>query len=497
MRAGGEVILPAGTDVRGLFGDAWHSAWRTEPEYRRWATRLNPVLFAYTYLSHHLSSPETGGRMSLARHHVDMAAAAVRWRRPGAHRDAWVAPRGGAKTTWQFLILPLWALAHEHRRFCVAFADTESQAVKHLDDVRIELAENDLLLYDFPGLGSPRGRRTRNNGTEYVSSSGAAFMARGMGTSSLGLKRGSARPDLLVGDDLEPDEGSYSPAGKVARLSTWQNKVLPMNEQAAVSLAGTVTMHGSILHDVVRAEIGEGHPAPWIADGGWRTHYYPAITQDPATGAEVSYWETRHPLAYLQSIRHTRDYALNYSGRAPLPGGELWRENTFRYLRRPVPIEGRTVFVDVAMSGASSKARHDYTAIAILGRAVGRPEIVVEYARAWRMTFATTSQRLADICRRNPDITSVHIEVNAFGGEEAMRRVIDAPPGARLVPYRVHENKEYRIKRLLRRYEDGNVLHATRLPEFEEQAVRYPHVDHDDLVDVVAAGVEHLLPVRV
>lgn len=485
------IVLPDGVDGMAVLGDALHSAWRTHSEWRRLATRLNPVLFAYTYLLGHLSSAETAGVTSLARHHLDMAAAAVRWVRPGAHRTAWVAPRGSAKTTWAHLILPLWALAHGHRRFLLAFGDAEAQAVQHLADVRTELDRNELLRHDFPDLAPARGR---NRATEVVCVGGAAFAARGMDSRALGVKIGAARPDLLVLDDIEPEEGNYSPGEVQRRRTLLLDKILPMNEQAVVAVAGTVTMHGSLMHDVVRAAAGER--VAWLDDAGFACRHHPAILVD-GEGVEHSYWPERHPLAYLHSIRHTRSYALNFAGRPPLPGGTLWTEAHFRYPDRPVPVEGRAVFVDVAMSGPSTRRRHDFTALAVVARPRGRRDrAVVEYARAWRMSFVQLSATIAELCARNPDVRDVHVEVNAFGGEEAMRASVTVPAGVRLVPYRVTESKEYRIRRSLRRYEEGRVVHATRLPEYEAQAVAYPDVEHDDLVDVVAAGIEHVLDVE-
>lgn len=39
---------------------------------------------------------------------------------------------------------------------------------------------------------------------------GLSFAARGIDAASLGMKVGEKRPDLLILDDIEPDESSYS-----------------------------------------------------------------------------------------------------------------------------------------------------------------------------------------------------------------------------------------------------------------------------------------------
>lgn len=105
------------------------------------ATRNSPLLFAFVYLRPHLR--DDTGRLSLSAFHLDMAQFARRWMapvdEPGSERSAWIAPRGCGKSTWLFLILPMWAAAHGHRKFAAAFAHSGPQAEQHLSTFRNEL----------------------------------------------------------------------------------------------------------------------------------------------------------------------------------------------------------------------------------------------------------------------------------------------------------------------------------------------------------------------
>lgn len=226
---------------------------------RREATRRDPALFALVYLWQHLRDAD--GRVSLSPIHLAWAKRAKRWAKPlgepMSDRRAEVAPRETGKSTWHFLLLPMWAAAHGHRRFCAAFADTEAQATTHLATFRRELDVNRLLRLDFPDLCSPR---TKGRGTVeadrvslYHAKSGFVFAAAGMDSSNLGMKVGDARPDLIVLDDIEPHEGRYSADLAKKRLNTLRQAILPLNIRATVILVGTVTMYGSIVHQVVRA----------------------------------------------------------------------------------------------------------------------------------------------------------------------------------------------------------------------------------------------------
>lgn len=163
-------------------------------EYRVAATEKSPMRFALTYLSHHLVSSRND--ISFSEFHLDSVRTAKGWRRPVMARDAWIAPRGAAKSTWYLLVLPLWALCHGHRSFFLSFSYTEQMAARQLHTLRRELYSNELLLSDFPEMRPARGKGSQDNATMVVSS-GATIATAGLGGTTLGIKSGSARPDLI------------------------------------------------------------------------------------------------------------------------------------------------------------------------------------------------------------------------------------------------------------------------------------------------------------
>ena len=189
------------------FDFAAYMATRLDPDT---STRYDPMLFAVRYLGHHLKGEETGGEVTWSDAHLEWFRHARRWAvRPeevASERDAYVAPRGMGKSTFFFLILPLWAAAHQHVKFAAAFADSSAQAQAHLATFKRELETNVKLRRDYPNLCAPAKRLRGVTVSDHVgmlhAQSGFVFAARGIDSGSLGMKVGNLRPDLLLMDDV-------------------------------------------------------------------------------------------------------------------------------------------------------------------------------------------------------------------------------------------------------------------------------------------------------
>src|SRR5690349_8874698 len=188
-----EILTPPGVDPLDLLWGAQHSAWAAQGQdgaaYRRWACREDVVLWAYTYMYHHLSSPGTGGLVSFARHHLQMAAAAERWDDDQAHRDIVISPRESAKSTWAVISI-LHAMAYGIRPVWLILGRSDRDIGVQMETIRTELRDNTLLLGDFPGLRPSRA----NNKSWVICASGAAVAARSLDAGASGFKVDSERP---------------------------------------------------------------------------------------------------------------------------------------------------------------------------------------------------------------------------------------------------------------------------------------------------------------
>lgn len=455
----------------------------------------DPVAFAVTYLGRHLRSDETGGEVTLSSAHWQWAAHASEWITPPAgpmeQRDVFVAPRSMGKSTWWFLILPLWAAAFGHVRFVAAFADSAAQAENHLQTFKHELDTNALLRQDFPKLVAParrpRGAQVADNRAMLFTASGFVFAARGMDSSSLGMKVGERRPDLLIFDDIEPDESSYSSAQAAKRLTTFTDAMLPLNVNARVVMVGTVTMPDSIVHQAVKSVREPGLPvAQWIADERFVCHYTPPVLLDD-DGTERSVWPERWPLPYLKSIAHTRAYAKNYLNDPIGADGAYWSPDDFTYGEDDDESRLWLLSIDPAVT---VKRSSDFTGLAVISCRRDRSRATVEHVEEVKLSGADLRLRALNLLERFPRIALVLIESNQ-GGEIWGDILHHLPVKLRTVYQQA--SKEFRAAQALNHYQRGRVWHARRLAALEAQQVAFPNAQHDDMVDAVGTGITYFL----
>lgn len=486
------LVLPPGADPVALGLDLLdHSAMDTSADYRRAVTRTSPLRFALTYLPHRLvmDDPLEPGRqlVSLSELHLAQSEAFAGWMGPAPTRRLWIAPRNAAKTTG-VENAALWAIAHGHRRFPVLFGHNAEAALLLLGNLRRELAENELLLADFPDLRPSRVKGTSDT-KRTTMRGGATLAARGVDSPNLGLRSGADRPDLLLLDDVEPPGARYSAAGKAKRLETIRDAVLPMNESAAVEWTGTTTMHGSAVHDAVRHAV-DGEPVAWVREDGWSVRYWPVIL-DEGLPTERSLWPDRWSLAWCHSRRAQRSFALNYMNRpeASTDGAYWTREHIVHDPH--VPVVEHTLSVDVAVSGRTGGGQ-DRTALVLVGLGRDGRTAVVEWAWAGRIRGRELLDMIWRNAERNPTLRRVILEKNQ-GGETWREILSPMPPGVELELYPAIHGKRWRIDRTLARYDERAVVHAAVLGGLEAQMLAYPDVVHDDYLDALGAGVEYVL----
>lgn len=487
----GAIYGPPGFDALPLIRKLAHSGFRDflpqAAAWRREQCRRNPILFALVYLRPTLRKGSKDGVISFSEFHLAAYRAALRWigpAEPYSMRDAWLASRGSGKTSTFFLILAIWALAFEHRRFIVAVSDTSTMAEDHLTTLRNALAKNARLRADFPKLCTP----VVTNQKEYTAVSGVTILVRGLDSGMAGLKRDDDRPDLILIDDGEGHNSRYSMEKKETRLHTLLSVLLPMDETrtAPVQFVGTTTKWGSILHDIL---IGK----KWALQEQFVVHHFPALITDPVTGTERSCWPYKWSLAMLHAESRRYGFDLNWQCMPGPPGGTFWKPEDIcldvggrvtRTLTRKV------LAIDPAMTSTS---KSDQTGIALLGYSTRYRKYVVLRAAGYRLDPAALKARVDAILKADPDIRELVVEKNA-GHDFVMAALHPLPSHVRFYARLTVPNKAERFGILLTQYQQSPplILHAAELPSLLTQMYTVTGKDElDDVVDAVTLAWEH------
>lgn len=493
----------------------WDKAWRrrlnqhlvshvkldpAEQAVLRRALGEDPVAFAMIYLREHLRDKRTK-KISFAECHYEWARIALGWRDDGTlaepqdDRHGIIAPRETGKSTWWYLILPLWAAAYGYKRFAGAYAHATSQAETHLATFRKELDENPLLRNDFPELCKPARRNTGGTLADragmYHTASGFTFAAKGIDATSLGLKVGHTRPDLIILDDIEPDEAQYSGDLVKKRLGTVLSAILPMNIYATVVIVGTVQIVGSIIHQMVRYVKGEppdDDEYDWIEQEKFKPHWHRALIEDD-DGSVHSLWPEKWPVEFLLRMLGTRQYQKNYDNDPSDNDGSWWRAEDIVFGALPRDEYDRVVlFVDGAVT---NKKKSDYTGIAIVALSVERKQFFVRHAVEVKIVGEPLRELIYNLAVEF-EVNYIMVESNQ-GGDLWYTVLHDMP--CKVTTYVQTERKEVRLRRLLGQYqrEGRPVVHERPLPQYQRRMLAYPFTDHDDVLDAVAAACEHLI----
>lgn len=475
------------------------------PEGRRVLTRHDPLLFAYVYFPHHISSP-VDGSMTVCDFHLDLLDYAQTWAEPigksKEHRACFIAPRSSGKSTWIFLLLPMWAAAHGHREFVAAFSDSESQSITHLNTFKMELQSNDLLKADFPAFTTSKkvgnsSKEMLNNRNQIMQDNGFIFMAKGADSAALGMKVGAKRPDVLLFDDIEPGESNYSDHEARKRKETLISDLFALNTWAVVGIVGTTTMPNSLIDQMRKVGLAEleyeGDPElfresidpeqRWVLDENIKVHYWPVILMDE-NGEERSLWPEQWSMEYLTNERGTRAFMKNMMNRPVSPDGGYWDENDID-IDRPEYYKRTLISVDPAVTTAK---RSDYTGIAIVSQG-SDGNIYVRHAEQVKMASDDLAEKVKRLVEEF-EVGFLVVETNQGG--DLWKRVFKNVP-AQYRGIRAKDKKEHRAALAVDYYKRGKVKHTAHFHIAEEQMLAFPHVAHDDVVDSIVTGVLALI----
>lgn len=201
---------------------------------------------------------------------------------PTIKRGLIAAPRGFAKSTITSVIYPLWmAVAQTTYKNIMIISASESLATELLRKIKREIETNPTILKFFGDL-----RTEKWSETHIIVKGGVNIVARGAGAQIRGF-----RPDCLILDDIETDEGVESEEQR-RKLKDWLfksclNTLLPKGQFLIV---GTILSPLSLLSDLL------------VTDNSWFKKKYMAYTDGiMEEGHEL--WKSLWPHTALKQRR--------------------------------------------------------------------------------------------------------------------------------------------------------------------------------------------------
>ncbi|MCH7650515.1 MAG: phage terminase large subunit [Nitrospinae bacterium] len=320
-------------EIRAAIAKAITPFGKTTPrqkETRKKRAQKELRFFAETYFPHYLTAPPSKMHLHFYQLFQEAIDRAHSKSKTAAHtlpaRIAQAAPRGHAKSTISSLILPLWCVVSEKRRFIALVSDTTEQAADFLEFIKAELDANQRLMEDFPeACGEGRVWKagqaiTRNN---------VRLKCWGKRKAMRGARHGSVRPDLIVCDDLEGDENIASPQQRAKDREWFFKALMKIGSRRTVTLVvGTLLHYDSLLAQLLQRP-------------GWSGRKWQAVQQWSASPLWEQ-WES----AYVARREEQADRFFKKHQRAMLDGTDvLWPEvEDYYYLMKMRVSDGPAFF---------------------------------------------------------------------------------------------------------------------------------------------------------
>lgn len=241
-----------------------------------------------------------------------------------------IGPRGSAKSTLATLCHVLRSAVEAREQYIWIVSDTKEQARAHLDNVRIELEENDVLRP--PNSDPIRGRHWRATSIQLTNR--VTIESYGTGQRIRGRRRGADRPTLIVCDDLQNDSHIASPAQRAASRQWFQGTLL----NAGTRETNIVNLATALHREALALEL---HGKP-----GWTSRIFAAIESWPTNIDLWHQWEMIYGNADDSRARHAaRAFYEEHKGAMDAGAVVLWREVEDLYALMQLRVEiGRTAF---------------------------------------------------------------------------------------------------------------------------------------------------------
>ncbi len=390
------------------------------------------------------------------------------------------APRSHAKSSAGTLAFTIAAICFGYRDFVLIISATEKQAIDHLQEIKIQLEENELIRDAFLVHGL-----SKDNEAELVCHIGERvikIVAKGAGQKLRGIKWRNKRPNLIIVDDLEDDEQVRSKEQREKLANWFTSALLPAgSDEALFRVFGTILHADSLLNGMLKSE-------SWLS----RTYRAHAAFDDFSN----ILWPEKFPEKRLRMIRQQFIDKNNPSGYSQ----EMLNfpiADTDRFFRPEwfVPWHeedrGKPMRFYSGIDFAISKREHaDRTAIVTVGILPDNRMVFVD-VRAGRWDALEIIEQMFEVHEIfEPDLFvaengAIKQSIGPFLNAEMVRTGIYI----NVVGRTPTKDKESRARSIQGRLRAGGVLcdvESDWYPDFYEEMISFPKGEHDDRVDAAS-----------
>jgi len=225
-------------------------------------------------------------------------------------KAAVAAPRDSGKSTIVSLEYVVHCLCYKLEPYIVLMSNTSDQASDNLSHIKAELMSNERLIRDFPDVceigtkpGPPRWRQH-----EIITRNGSKITALGSDQQIRGRRHRHERPSLIILDDIEPDEGTFSGQASDDLFNRLMRSVINAGSLTTNVIAiGTIHHYHSVVARLVNPQDCPGW-TKWIYRSvmSWSAHPELWETWAQIYHGQEEYKERRGPEAALEFFQDNR-----------------------------------------------------------------------------------------------------------------------------------------------------------------------------------------------
>ena len=432
------------------------------------------------------------------------------------HHYAVALPRGCAKSTILDFLFPLYCMCFSLKKYILIISASQDLANTFLGTIKDELEFNVRLLEDF---GCLKGDIW--NAENFSTANNVKVQALGSGSKVRGLRNKESRPDLIIMDDLENDEGIRSPEQR-KKLDDWFFKAVSKlgDKGTDFIFLGTVLHYDSLLVKVLdnaaytskkySAVINwSSNPELW---GEWEKiltnmedkdrvihakEYFEERKKEMLAGTKVL-WEDKYSyydLMFMKVTEGDASFNTEMMNNPINPEDAIFSRSWFKFFKLDdIKHEFKYMELYGAVDASMGKKNtSDYSAIVILGRSRRTGQMYVLEANIKRRHPDKIIDDIAEIVDYWQ--TLIGKRFMAFGVEDiAFQSFFKDTLRARLMQKNVYLNivgvtntqdKQLRIERLQPDVKNGYIWFQKDQYLLLEQLEFFPLAPHDDGPDAL------------